>query len=202
MNKVIDLRERKFNVYELYKRGRLEESGDALKDIICSANIEGIDVEEMRLIDINNELFKNELMLEFIDKNLNQEELIVGQMHMLNVFDDILNGNEDEDEKICFFSEFIDNICGIKSFLSIRMAAECCLCIADGDYDELKEVLRTTAIYASQAIYGTPLRVRLEKVLKKYVHILALERPDRLEELNANTRDRLDLKQYVDIIIN
>lgn len=202
MNNVIDLRERKFNVYELYKRGRLEESGDALKDIICSANIEGIDVEEMRLIDINNELFKNELMLEFIDKNLNQEELIVGQMHMLNVFDDILNGNEDEDEKICFFSEFIDNICGIKSFLSIRMAAECCLCIADGDYDELKEVLRTTAIYASQAIYGTPLRVRLEKVLKKYVHILALERPDRLEELNANTRDRLDLKQYVDIIIN
>lgn len=202
MNNVIDLRERKFNVYELYKRGRLEESGDALKDIICSANIEGVDVEEMRSIDINNELFKNELMLEFIDKNLNQEELIVGQMHMLNVFDDILNGNEDEDEKICFFSEFIDNICGIKSFLSIRMAAECCLCIVDGDYDELKEVLRTTAIYASQAIYGTPLRIRLEKVLKKYVHILALKRPDKLEELDANTRDRLDLKQYVDIIIN
>lgn len=202
MNNVIDLRERKFNVYELYKRGKLEESGDALKDIICSANIEGIDVEEMRSIDINNELFKNELMLEFIDKNLNQEELIVGQMHMLNVFDDILNGDEDEDEKICFFSEFIDNICGIKSFLSIRMAAECCLCIADGDYDELKEVLRTTAIYTSQAIYGTSLRVRLEEVLKKYVHILALERPDRLEELDANTRDRLDLKQYVDMIIN
>mgnify|MGYP003476516704 CR=1 FL=1 len=39
-------------------------------------------------------------------------------------------------------------------------------------------------------------------VLKKYVHILALERPDRLEELDANTRDRLDLKQYVDMIIN
>ena len=75
-------------------------------------------------------------------------------------------------------------------------------CIADGDYDELKEVLRTTAIYASQAIYGTSLRVRLEKVLKKYIHILALERPDRLEELNANTRNRLDLKQCVDIIIN
>lgn len=202
MNNVIDLRERKFNVYELYKRGKLEESGDALKDIICSANIEGIDVEEMRSIDINNELFKNELILEFIDKNLNQEELIVGQMHLLNVFDDILNGDEDEDEKICFFNEFIDNICGIKSFLSIRMAAECCLCIADGDYDELKEVLRTTAIYTSQAIYGTSLRVRLEEVLKKYVHILALERPDRLEELDANTRDRLDLKQYVDMIIN
>ena len=82
------------------------------------------------------------------------------------------------------------------------MAAECCLCIADGDYDELKEVLRRTAIYTSQAIYGTSLRIRLEKVLKKYVHILALERPDRLEELDANTRDRLDLKQYVDMIIN
>ena len=175
---------------------------DALKNIICSANIEGIDVEEMSSIDINSELFKNEIMLEFIDKNLNQEELIVGQVHVLNIFDDILNGDEDEDEKICFFSEFIDNICGIKSFLSIRMAAECCLCIADGDYDELKEVLRRTAIYTSQAIYGTSLRIRLEKVLKKYVHILALERPDRLEELDANTRDRLDLKQYVDMIIN
>lgn len=202
MNNVIDLREKKFNVYELYKRGRLEESDDALKNIMCSANIEGIDVEEMSSIDINSELFKNEIMLEFIDKNLNQEELIVGQVHVLNIFDDILNGDEDEDEKICFFSEFIDNICGIKSFLSIRMAAECCLCIADGDYDELKEVLRRTAIYTSQAIYGTSLRIRLEKVLKKYVHILALERPDRLEELDANTRDRLDLKQYVDMIIN
>lgn len=202
MNNVIDLRERKFNVYELYKRGKLEESGDALKDIICSANIEGVDVGKMRSMDINNELFRNELILEFIDKNLNQEELIVGQVHVLNIFDDILNGDEDEDEKICFFSEFIDNICGIKSFLSIRMAAECCLCIADGDYDELKEVLRRTAIYTSQAIYGTSLRIRLEKVLKKYVHILALERPDRLEELDANTRDRLDLKQYVDMIIN
>ena len=202
MNNVIDLRKRKFNAYELYKRGKLEESGDALKDIICSANIEGVDIEKLRSIDINNELFKNELILEFIDKNLNQEELIVAQMHMLNVFDDILNGDEDEEEKICFFSEFIDNICGIKSFLSIRMAAECCLCIADGDYDELKEVLRRTAIYTSQAIYGTSLRIRLEKVLKKYVHILALERPDRLEELDANTRDRLDLKQYVDMIIN
>jgi hypothetical protein len=202
MNNVIDLREKKFNVYELYKRGRLEESDASLKNIICSANIEGIDVEEMSSIDINSELFKNEIMLEFIDKNLNQEELIVGQVHVLNIFDDILNGDEDEDEKICFFSEFIDNICGIKSFLSIRMAAECCLCIADGDYDELKEVLRRTAIYTSQAIYGTSLRIRLEKVLKKYVHILALERPDRLEELDANTRDRLDLKQYVDMIIN
>ena len=202
MNNVIDLRKRKFNAYELYKRGKLEESRDALKYIICSANIEGVDIEKLRSIDINNELFKNELILEFIDKNLNQEELIVAQMHMLNVFDDILNGDEDEEEKICFFSEFIDKTCAAKSFLSIRMAAECCLCIADGDYDELKEVLRTTAIYASQAIYGTPLRVRLEKVLKKYIHILALERPDRLEELNTNTRDRLDLKQCVDIIIN
>ena len=34
MNNVIDLREKKFNVYELYKRGRLEESDDALKNII------------------------------------------------------------------------------------------------------------------------------------------------------------------------
>lgn len=202
MNNVIDLRKRKFNAYELYKRGRLEESGNALRDIICSANIEGVDVEKISSMDINNELFRNELILEFIDKSLNQEELIVAQMYMLNVFDDILNGDEDEEEKICFFNEFIGKTCGIKSFLSIRMAAECCLCIADGDYDELKEVLRTTAIYASQAIYGTSLRVRLEKVLKKYIHILALERPDRLEELNANTRDRLDLKQCVDIIIN
>ena len=121
MNNVIDLRKRKFNAYELYKRGKLEESGDALRDIICSANIEGIDIEKMRSIDINNELFRNKLILEFIDKNLNQEELIVGQMYMLNVFDDILNGDEDEEEKICFFSEFIDKTCGTKSVLQMEI---------------------------------------------------------------------------------
>ena len=209
MGNVINFRERKFNIYELYKRGKLDESCDLLIDTMCNANIEGLNMEQLLSEDAEGEIdlygvfLENKSLLDFIEKNLNQEELIVGQVHLLKVFDDIISSNEYTDrEKICVFEEFSENISKINSLLSMQMAAECCLNIVQGDYEELKEILRMTAIYASQAEYGTPLKTRLENVLEKYIPMLESEYQDMLEELIMETENKINLKQFINMFTN
>lgn len=173
------------NIYELYIQGRW---CDAEKKVRCIMN----EIDELKSnisylknaashIGVLTVLLENEKILSeflgYLDENSDEYDFIITELHMLDIFDNIVGKNMfSTEQKIVFFETIIDRTAKNNKFLYASLVAMCNVHLIKEEYYDLSDVLRRVSFHLASE-ENEEMIIRLEGILKRFMPVVKEEDP-------------------------
>lgn len=183
MIKRLNVLEDAVDMYNLYIMGKWKEVEKKLLELLDSIRKDGSDFVTLKNIaqhvGVTSVLLDNEEIIrkfiDCIDNELNEYEKVVGELYLMNVFDNTVWRNIfSREDQVKLFEMIIEKTCKDESKLSCMLASMCNIHNIQEEFYDLSDVVRRVALHLIQEDDDIVI-MKLENILKKFMPIIKLE---------------------------